>query len=73
VIPAHSLPDRPPVLAYRHQRNAGLNGDPYLVRPDAAGVVEPRRVDHITMIKRQMFGRASFPLLRKRVLLTARN
>jgi transposase len=30
-------------------------------------------VDHIKMIKRQMFGRASLPLLRKRVLLTAQS
>jgi transposase len=29
------------------------------------------RVNHIKMIKRQMFGRAGLPLLRKRVLLTA--
>ena len=29
------------------------------------------RVNHIKMIKRQMFGRAKLPLLRKRVLLTA--
>ncbi|MEV5149459.1 transposase [Streptomyces sp. NPDC052727] len=29
------------------------------------------RVNHIKMIKRQMFGRAMLPLLRKRVLLTA--
>ncbi|MET7791625.1 hypothetical protein ABZS93_34355 [Streptomyces sp900116325] len=28
-------------------------------------------VNHIKMIKRQMFGRAELPLLRKRVLLTA--
>jgi hypothetical protein len=27
----------------------------------------------IKMVKRQMFGRAGLPLLRKRVLLTARN
>ena len=31
------------------------------------------RVNHIKMIKRQMFGRARLPLLRKRVLLTARH
>jgi transposase len=37
-----------------------------------SGPVEGR-VNHIKMIKRQMFGRASLPLLRKRVLLTARN
>jgi len=36
-----------------------------------SGPVEGR-VNHIKMIKRQMFGRASLPLLRKRVLLTAR-
>lgn len=36
-----------------------------------SGPVESR-VNHIKMIKRQMFGRATFPLLRKRVLLTAR-
>jgi len=35
-----------------------------------SGPVEGR-VNHIKMIKRQMFGRASLPLLRKRVLLTA--
>jgi transposase len=29
------------------------------------------RVNHIKMLKRQMFGRAGLPLLRKRVLLTA--
>jgi hypothetical protein len=28
-------------------------------------------VNHIKMLKRQMFGRASLPLVRKRVLLTA--
>jgi transposase len=31
------------------------------------------RASHIKMIKRQMFGKAGPPLLRKRVLLTARN
>ena len=51
-------------------------------RPDAAkgspvlnnnsGPVEGR-VNHIKMIKRQMSGRAGLPLLRKRVLLTARH
>lgn len=35
-----------------------------------SGPVEGR-VSHIKMIKRQMFGRAKLPLLRKRVLLTA--
>lgn len=36
-----------------------------------SGPVEGR-VNHIKMIKRQMYGRAGLPLLRKRVLLTAR-
>lgn len=35
-----------------------------------SGPVEGR-VNHIKMVKRQMFGRAKLPLLRKRVLLTA--
>ena len=37
-----------------------------------SGPVE-RRVNHIKMIKRQMFSRAGLPLLRKRVLLTAQH
>ena len=36
----------------------------------SSGPVEGR-VNHIKMVKRQMFGRADLPLLRKRVLLTA--
>jgi len=36
----------------------------------SSGPVEGR-VHHIKMVKRQMFGRAGLPLLRKRVLLTA--
>ena len=43
-----------------------------LTMPWNSGPVEGR-VNHIKMIKRQMFGRAGLPLLRKRVLLTARN
>ena len=38
----------------------------------SSGPVEGR-VNHIKMIKRQMFGRAGLPLLRKRVLLTVLN
>jgi len=38
----------------------------------SSGPVEGR-VNHIKMVKRQMFGRAGLPLLRKRVLLTAQN
>jgi transposase len=37
----------------------------------SSGPVEGR-VNHIKMIKRQMFRRAGLPLLRKRVLLTAK-
>jgi transposase len=39
-----------------------------LTMPWSSGPVEGR-VNHIKMIKRQMFGHASLPLLRKRVLL----
>jgi hypothetical protein len=41
-----------------------------LTMPWSSGPVEGR-VNHIKMLKRQMFGRAGLPLLRKRVLLTA--
>lgn len=66
-------------------RNAGLPGIASFVKgleqdldavtngltmPWSSGPVEGR-VNHIKMIKRQMFGRAGLPLLRKRVLLTA--
>jgi len=40
--------------------------------PWSSGLVEGL-VNHIKMIKRQMFRRAGLPLLRKRVLLTARS
>jgi transposase len=43
-----------------------------LTMPWSSGPVEGR-VNYIKMIKRQMFGRAGLPLLRKRVLLTAQN
>jgi transposase len=43
-----------------------------LTMPWSSGPVEGR-VNHIKMIKRQMSGRAGLPLLRKRVLLTARS
>jgi len=43
-----------------------------LTMPWRSGPVEGR-VNHIKMIKRQMFGRVGLPLLRKRVLLTARS
>jgi transposase len=49
----------------RHDYDAVLNG---LTLPWSSGVVEGN-VNRIKMIKRQMYGRAGFPLLRKRVLL----
>jgi transposase len=49
--------------------DAVING---LTMPWSSGPVEGR-VNHIKMIKRQMFGRAGLPLLRKRVLLTAKH
>jgi transposase len=52
-----------------HDIDAVTNG---LTMTWSSGPVEGR-VNHIKMVKRQMFGRASLPLLRKRVLLTAKN
>ena len=49
----------------RHDHDAVLNG---LTLPWSSGVVEGN-VNRIKMIKRQMYGRATFGLLRKRVLL----
>ena len=44
-----------------------------LTMPWSSGPVEGRVNHFFKMIKRQMFGRAGLPLLRKRVLLTARS
>jgi hypothetical protein len=52
-----------------HDIDAVTNG---LTMSWSSGPVEGR-VNHIKMVKRQMFGRAGLPLLRKRVLLTAKN
>jgi len=52
-----------------HDIDAVTNG---LTMTWNSGPVEGR-VNHIKMVKRQMFGRAGLPLLRKRVLLTAKN
>ena len=49
-----------------HDYAAVLNG---LTLPWSSGVVEGN-VNRLKIIKRQMYGRAGFPLLRKRVLLT---
>ncbi|HEY6312680.1 MAG TPA: transposase [Streptosporangiaceae bacterium] len=43
-----------------------------LTMPWSSGPVEGRVNHTFKMIKRQMYGRAGLPLLRKRVLLTAR-
>jgi transposase len=64
--------DRLPEL---HSFTAGLNRDLDAVvnglsLPYSSGAVEGN-VNRIKMLKRQMYGRASFDLLRKRVLLTA--
>jgi transposase len=49
----------------RHDHDAVVNG---LTLAWSSGVVEGN-VNRLKMLKRQMYGRASFPLLRKRVLL----
>ena len=49
----------------KHDHNAVLNG---LTLPWSSGVVEGN-VNRLKMLKRQMYGRATFGLLRKRVLL----
>jgi transposase len=64
--------DDPPHL---HRFVTGLRRDYDAVRngltlPHSSGSVEGN-VNRIKMIKRQMYGRASFDLLRKRVLLAA--
>jgi transposase len=51
----------------QRDRTAVING---LTLPHSSGAVEGN-VNRIKMIKRQMYGRASFNLLRKRVLLSA--
>jgi transposase len=52
-------------------RTDGLASDAVVDRADAEKEPVEGRVNYIKMIKRQMFGRAKLPLLRKRVLLTA--
>ena len=53
------------VNGLRRDYDAVLNG---LTLPHSSGAVEGN-VNRIKMIKRQMYGRAGFDLLRKRVLL----
>ena len=55
------------VRGIKHDYDAVLNG---LTMPWSSGVVEGN-VNRLKMLKRQTFGRAAFPLLRKRVLLVS--
>jgi transposase len=68
-ITAVEADDQPDLHSFarglRHDHDAAVNG---LTLPWSSGVVEGN-VNRIKMLKRQMYGRASFPLLRKRVLL----
>ena len=69
-IAAVEADDQPDLHSFarglKHDYDAVVNG---LTLPWNSGVVEGT-VNKIKMIKRQMFGRAGLPLLRKRVLLT---
>ena len=42
-----------------------------LIEPWSSGQAEGGRINRLKMLKRQMYGRAGFDLLRKRVLCTA--
>jgi len=68
-IAAVEADDQPDLHSFarglRHDHDAVVNG---LTLPWSSGVVEGN-VNRIKMIKRQMYGRAGFPLLRRRVLL----
>ncbi len=68
-IAAVEADDQPDLHSFtrglKHDYDAVRNG---LTMPWSSGVVEGT-VNKIKMIKRQMYGRAGFPLLRKRVLL----
>src|SRR5487761_7256 len=68
-ITAVEADDQPDLHSFargiKHDHQAVLNG---LTMPWSSGVVEGN-VNRLKMIKRQMYGRATFPLLRKRVLL----
>ncbi|MEV0422626.1 transposase [Streptosporangium canum] len=63
--------DLPGISSFAHGLEQDLDAVVQgLTSPWNSGPVEGR-VNHIKTIKRQMFGRAGLPLLRKRVLLTA--
>jgi len=66
-VDADDLPDLHSFVAgLRRDQQAVTNG---LTLPYSSGLVEGH-VNRIKMLKRQMYGRAGFALLRKRVLLT---
>jgi len=66
-VDADDLPDLHSFVAgLRRDQQAVTNG---LTLPYSSGLVEGH-VNRIKMLKRQMYGRAGFELLRKRVLLT---
>jgi hypothetical protein len=69
-ITAVEADDQPDLHSFtrglRQDHDAALNG---LTMPWNSGIVEGN-VNRLKMIKRQMYGRAAFPLLRKRVLLS---
>jgi transposase len=69
-IAAVEADDQPDLHSFtrglKHDHDAVLNG---LTKPWSSGIVEGN-VNRLKMLKRQMYGRASFELLRKRVLLT---
>ena len=68
-ITAVEADDQPDLHSFirgiKRDYDAVLNG---LTMPWSSGVVEGN-VNRLKMLKRQMYGRAAFPLLRKRVLL----
>ena len=70
-ITAVEADDQPQLRSFttglKRDHAAVLNG---LTLPYSSGAVEGQ-VNRIKMLKRQMYGRAKFDLLRKRVLLTA--
>lgn len=69
-IAAVEADDQPDLHSFarglKHDHDAVVNG---LTMPWSSGVAEGN-VNRLKMLKRQMYGRATFSLLRKRVLLT---
>jgi hypothetical protein len=65
----HALRAEPPMTKVRKGRRCAS------IKPALGEICQAhlQRLTRDKMVKRQMFGRASLPLLRKRVLLTAQN